>query len=159
MVRYRNAVSVVEMDDSDLCGYGWKIALDEPTTAVRFVRGNKMKTLDMLFDEFSAACQFPYYFGQNYAAFAECLGDLDWLNASRFVLIISKFAELLADEPVELVAFGRSLAAGIDEYNKSRRNAETTESFFRVVVNSVRLDDPGRQQFFAELTLCADGGA
>ena len=135
MAWYRNAVSIVDMNESDLCDYGWKIALDDPSTAVRFVRGNKMRTLNDLFDEVSAACQFPYYFGENYAALAECLGDLDWLNASRFVLIISRCSELLADEPIELGAFGRALAGGIDEYNRSKQNDDVADSLFRVIIN------------------------
>lgn len=108
-----------------------------------------MRTLDGVFNELSAACQFPYYFGENYAALAECLGDLDWLNASSFVLMISGFSEFLADEPVEMAALGRALAAGIDEYNRSRQNAEFAKSLFCVVVNGATLDDANRKSFFA----------
>ena len=149
-MRYRNTVSVVDMSDSDLCDCGWKISADEPTTAVRFVRGNKMRTLDGLFNEVSAACQFPYYFGENYAALAECLGDLDWLNASRFVLIVSRFSEVLADEPIEMAAFSRTLATGIEEYNNSKEHAEFSDSLFRLIVDDARSTDIDRESFFAE---------
>jgi hypothetical protein len=151
MVRYQDAVSMVDMNDSDFCNYGWKIALDEPTTAVRFVRGHKMRTLDGLFDEVSAACQFPYYFGENYAALAECLGDLDWLNSSRLVLMISRFSELLADEPIEIRAFSRALANSIDEYNRSKQNVEFAESLFCVVVNGANSISADQRSFFAEV--------
>jgi len=55
-----------------------------------------MRIVRDLFDELAAACQFPYYFGENWPAFAECLGDLDWMNSLRFVLIITEFEEVLA---------------------------------------------------------------
>lgn len=149
MVRYKEALTLVELSDSDFCNYGWKLASDEPAAAVRLVRGRKMRALDGVFDEVSAACQFPYYFGENYAALAECLGDLDWLNASSVVLMISGFSELLADEPVEMAAFARALATGINEYNRSKQNTEFAKSLFRVVVNGATLDDTNRRSFFA----------
>jgi hypothetical protein len=153
MVRYRDAVITLDMNESDFCNFGWKTALDEPTTAVRFLRGHKMRTLDGLFDEMSAACQFPWYFGNNYAALAECLGDLDWLNASRIVLMISRFSELLADEPMEMSAFGRALAGGINEYNKSKDNAERAESLLCVVINGAGPTGDDQKRFLAELAL------
>ena len=148
MVRYKEALTLVEMSDSDFCNFGWKLASDDPAAAVRFVRGHKMRTLGGVFDELSAACQFPYYFGENYAALAECLGDLDWLNSSSFVLMISGFSELLADELVEMAALSRALATGIDEYNRSKQNTEFAKSLFCVVVNGATLDDVNRKSFF-----------
>jgi len=113
IVTYQNALFVLDAIESDLCDYGWKIASDNPDTAVRFVRGNKMRGVDGLFDEIAAACQFPWYFGENWPALAECLGDLDWINSSHFVLIITRFPEVLADEQVEVPAFGRALGDAI----------------------------------------------
>lgn len=67
---------------------------------VRTVRGHKMRTFQGLFDEFGAALQFPDYFGENWAAFDECLTDLDWLGyeVSGYVIVVSHASELLADE-------------------------------------------------------------
>ena len=78
--------------------------------AVRVVRGNKMTRLDDLFDEFAAAFQFPYYFGENYPAFDECLRDLGWLPAKGYVLLIPDSASLLSDESLERSTFIRILA-------------------------------------------------
>ncbi|QIS02446.1 hypothetical protein F5X71_09020 [Nocardia brasiliensis] len=48
------------------------------------VRGQRMRTTTELFAEFAAAFQFPWYFGQNWAAFDECMTDLDdWLPPVR----------------------------------------------------------------------------
>jgi Barstar (barnase inhibitor) len=121
--------------DSLLCDYGLQLTLSDPATAVRFVRGGKMRNAHGLFDEFAAACQFPYYFGENWPALAECLGDLEWINSSKFVLIITDCDQVLADEPVEVGAFSRALAKAIEDYNSTRENPEVENSLFRLVVN------------------------
>ncbi|MFE4541285.1 barstar family protein [Arthrobacter sp. NPDC056727] len=80
---------------------GWADA----SLTVRSVRGSKARTLESLFDEFSAALQFPYYFGENWPAFSECLADLDWLSAQTgFVVVIYEASQLLQDEQSEELA-------------------------------------------------------
>ncbi|MCX4097227.1 barstar family protein [Nocardia sp. alder85J] len=73
----------------------------------RELRGARMRTLAGVFDEFAAAFQFPYYFGENKDAFDECLRDLDEFvgAAAGYVALIRDSAELLADEPGELSWF------------------------------------------------------
>lgn len=68
---------------------------------VRELRGRKMRTLAALFDEFAAACQFPYYFGANKDAFDECLRDLDDFvgEAPGYVVVVRDADDLLADDP------------------------------------------------------------
>lgn len=65
---------------------GWKWRSEGFT--VRFLRGAKMRTLEGLFDEFAAALQFPYYFGENWPAFDECLSDLEWLALGEGLVIV-----------------------------------------------------------------------
>lgn len=86
---------------------GWADA----ALTVRAVRGRKTHTLSALFDEFSAALQFPYYFGENWSAFDECLSDLDWLSARvGFVVVIYDADQLLQEEhPEELAVFVQSI--------------------------------------------------
>lgn len=55
---------------------------------IRWLRGSKMKDVDALFDEFSAALQFPLYFGHNWPAFDECLSDLSWITNSGLTIFI-----------------------------------------------------------------------
>ncbi|MGN2641490.1 barstar family protein [Nocardia takedensis] len=67
----------------------------------REVRAAKMRTAAGVFDEFAAALQFPYYFGENKDAFDECLRDLDeFLGAAPGYVVVVRgpFAALLADE-------------------------------------------------------------
>jgi hypothetical protein len=63
-------------------------------TVARVVRGWKAPTEDALFSEVGAALQFPDYFGENWAATAECLGDLDWLPGTGYVLVVAGAAAL-----------------------------------------------------------------
>lgn len=65
---------------------------------VRVVRGRKMRTWQGVFDEFAAALQFPWYFGENADAFHDCLTDLDWLpRHAGYVIVIADPGEVLDD--------------------------------------------------------------
>jgi hypothetical protein len=68
---------------------------------VRELRGSKMSTVSALFDEFAAALQFPYYFGENKDAFDECMRDLDEFVgiAAGYVLVIRDAEQVLSAEP------------------------------------------------------------
>ncbi len=69
--------------------FGWSLArIDGRQVVVRFLRGQKMQTAPQLFDEFAAALQFPYYFGENWNALLECLTDLEWLPDGACILMI-----------------------------------------------------------------------
>ena len=56
-----------------------------------------MRTISGLFNEFGATLQFPYYFGENWNAFDECVKDLSWLYTSGFVLIIIDADQILIE--------------------------------------------------------------
>ena len=64
--------------------------------AVRFVRGRKAGTTAAFYDELAAALQFPDYFGENWDAANDCLGDLEWLHADAIVLGLLDGDKLLA---------------------------------------------------------------
>jgi hypothetical protein len=81
-------------------------ALEQQSTkrlAARVVRCRKASTKSALFDECAAALQFPLYFGENWDALNDCLGDLDWLNVEAFVLVIVDAAHLLTKASVDEV--------------------------------------------------------
>lgn len=63
-----------------------------------YVRGDRCDNYHNLFQEFSAAFQFPRYFGMNAAAFDECMCDLDWLSFKKLFLMIDKFDCLLCGD-------------------------------------------------------------
>ncbi len=52
------------------------------------IRGKLCETLDDFYREISSAMRFPYYFGRNWAAFDECISDLEWLKFSSILIVI-----------------------------------------------------------------------
>lgn len=148
---YQNSLFVSDANEFDLYNYGWKMAPSSAEMAVRFVRGHKMRTANRLFDEVAATCQFPYYFGENWPALAECLGDLDWIGSRQFVLIITRFDEVLVEEPREIGALSRALRSMIEEYNSNRRNLEGRDSLFRIIASSTQIDSHIYEAVIAEL--------
>ena len=70
--------------------------------AVRFLDAQSMATIKDMFAIFSIAFAFPDYFGNNSAAFNECMTDLSWLPAQGYTVLITDSENLLASEPLEL---------------------------------------------------------
>jgi hypothetical protein len=86
--------------ESDVCDALWALDRSSKGRAVcRVVRGHKATTEPAFFDECAAAWQFPYYFGENWDAFDECLTDLQWLPAEAYVLCVTQAIHLLEKEP------------------------------------------------------------
>jgi hypothetical protein len=46
-------------------------------------------------------CSFPWYFGENWPAFDECIRDLSWLPADVYTLIITDSESVLCEEDEE----------------------------------------------------------
>ncbi|MGO4474509.1 barstar family protein [Arthrobacter sp. M-10] len=69
--------------------------------------GSKMRSIDRLFAEYQQRFSFPDYFGWNWNAFDECLGDLRWLPARKYVTIISHADQVLSNERTELGTYLR----------------------------------------------------
>lgn len=81
---------------TDACDAVWGLEQAAPLRLVaRVVRGRKATTTAAFFDEASAALQFPYYFGENWDAFYDCLSDLSWLRAEAVVLFFADAVHLL----------------------------------------------------------------
>ena len=94
--------------------WGWR----EAGLTARLVRGHKMRTVGGLFDEVSAALQFPYYFGENWSAFDECLADMDWLPSRvGIVVAVLDAVKVLSDEPAaELSTLARVIVHASETY-------------------------------------------
>lgn len=74
-------------------------------TASYWVRGDWCASETDLFREWSAALQFPYYFGFNWDAFNECVNDLDWLLVPEVIIVVANADLILRDEPDEQKIF------------------------------------------------------
>jgi hypothetical protein len=121
--------------------WGWR----EAGLTVRTVRGRKMRTVSGLFDEAAAALQFPYYFGENWSAFDECLADMTWLPMNAgIVLTVVHPGEVLADaahsDPGVLV---RSMIRAAEAYSQPIESGEWWDRPavpFQVVLQSLPSD-------------------
>lgn len=95
---------------------GWIRRQVEPGgVAARVVRGERCVTKGLLFEEWSTALNFPDYFGRNWDALDEVLGEMMVLNfgglgsywddgpgidqARTLIVLVSNAACLLQDEP------------------------------------------------------------
>jgi hypothetical protein len=95
------------------------LKVDKPRLAARRVRGNKARTAQAWFDECAAALQFPWYFGENWNAFDECITDLEWLPADTYVLLIMDGSHLLeAETPQNLSLLFTALESAGREWAK-----------------------------------------
>lgn len=70
---------------------------------VSYLRGKRCQTENDFFREVSASFQFPWYFGENWAAFDECICDLEWLKFESIFLVIDDFS-MIFDGNVDLQA-------------------------------------------------------
>ncbi len=98
-------------------------ALGSRGLIVRFVRGKKAETVSNFYDEISAAMQFPFYFGGNWDAFADCIGDLEWLNAKAGVIVVFTDAShlLKAAPTADATTLKRILADASTHWNGAKK--------------------------------------
>jgi RNAse (barnase) inhibitor barstar len=89
---------VVELELPALTNRVLSLVTRESDTAVRVVRGRKMHSEARLFEEFAAALQFPYYFGENWEALCECMNDLSWMPAARYLIVMTDATQALREE-------------------------------------------------------------
>lgn len=105
----------------DFYNYAWKwFFYEEKKIISRIIRGWKTTIADDLFNEFAAAFHFGSYFGENWAAFDECINDLDWLPADAYLLFISDLDKLLQFEPNDFRIFMEILIDAIKEWTEGR---------------------------------------
>ncbi len=86
---------VVQTDESAFENLYLQLVQRNTGSVIRKVRGKKSSTLQDFFNEIAASLQFPYYFGENWNAFEECITDLDWIEGDAYLLMISNANSLL----------------------------------------------------------------
>ncbi|MCL4249041.1 MAG: barstar family protein [Anaerolineae bacterium] len=60
---------------------------------VAYLDGRTISSKQEFFDQIKQALQFPY-FGNNWDALRDCLGDLSWLPAIRRIVVFDNFQNL-----------------------------------------------------------------
>lgn len=81
---------------------------------------NGVKSKDQLFMSLYRTLQLPTYFGFNWDALSECLGDFDWIKKKDIVLIHDELPEL-DDETLKL--YLQVLNETIKEWRKSDKHS------------------------------------
>ncbi|TCC08599.1 barstar family protein [Kribbella soli] len=71
--------------------------------------GRRMRTLDALFQEYVREFMLPEYFGWNWPAFDECMTDLEWMPAKRYLTIVDHAGEVLKEDLGELPTYLRQM--------------------------------------------------
>ncbi|WP_160323672.1 barstar family protein [Defluviitalea phaphyphila] len=87
---------------------------------VKQIAGSKCTTIDELFAEFAEVLQFPDYFGNNWAAFDECLNDLDWLPGEAYLLIIEDADQVITISDNSFKIFIEILKRSVNEWTEGR---------------------------------------
>jgi RNAse (barnase) inhibitor barstar len=95
---------------------------------LKLIDGIKCTTVDDLFYEFSKAFEFPDYFGNNWAAFDECLNDLDWLEGKAYVLFISDSDKIIITSENDFKTLMKLLVQTIDEWTEGKNYDEFPKS-------------------------------
>lgn len=88
----------------------------------RIVRGKKCSTVKDLFNEISAALQFPYYFGENWDALDECITDLEWIPGNGYLLFIPDADMVLTNSGRDFQIFVDVLQNAGKEWAESQEN-------------------------------------
>lgn len=63
-----------------------------------YLRGKRCATEDDFLIEVSASFQFPFYYGENWPAFDECIQDLEWLKFSKIFILFDDFSQAFQDQ-------------------------------------------------------------
>lgn len=66
--------------------------------AIARIDGASATDSDGVFSQFSTAFKFPAWFGWNWNALSDCLRDLAWLPADRYLVVIEEPVQLLAED-------------------------------------------------------------
>ncbi|QSX06727.1 barstar family protein [Sedimentibacter sp. zth1] len=105
---------------------------------IAIVDGNKCKSTDEVFVEFAKAFEFPDYLGDNWAAFDECINDLDWITSGSYVLIIKNSNYILETEPKDFEILLEILKDTAIEWAKGRNYDDfpTEPTPFHVIFHS-----------------------
>jgi RNAse (barnase) inhibitor barstar len=73
----------------------------EPGTKVFYLDGKKIHSKETFLSKAAEAMQFPTYFGANWDAFDECITDLTWCPAGRYVILYDHADIFAQAEPTQ----------------------------------------------------------
>lgn len=110
--------------------------------AWRWVRGSKSTTKPALLDEWSAAWQFPPYFGYNWDAFNDCLTDLKPLAKMGYVTLVSEAHLLLSKEKEDALRDFSQLIDHVANYWKIGPRKKPRRFFTLILQTDLKNEEP-----------------
>ncbi len=84
-----NGVKYTNMSEDEVYTTIYRSTLNG--TYASYIRGARCHTDEDTIREISSSFQFPGYFGENWNAVHDCLGDLEWLNPKKILVIVEDF--------------------------------------------------------------------
>lgn len=85
------------------------------------LEGEQCKSFASLLKEFKERFFFPDYFGYNFNALDECLSDLEWLEAEKYLVVIRDIDLVLSKDPGAFNDFILIMEATVKEWNQGRQ--------------------------------------
>ena len=90
----QGCMKFVKKTDANTAYHAFYTASHVPNAYAAYIRGDRCTTRSEFFREFSAALQFPDYFGENWDAVDECLCDMEWLSFRSLTIVIDGYEKL-----------------------------------------------------------------
>lgn len=110
---YLHLLASTDVDAGILCA-----TFDHRGMVGRLLRGRQMQSSAGVWGEFAAALQFPYYFGYNWAAFNECISEIDWFPPIGLVIGVMGAGLLLQEQPSLLAPLVEIINSAGDGYSR-----------------------------------------
>ncbi len=76
---------------------------------------------DALLERLAAALEFPDWFGHNWDALADCLGDLSWLRADGHLILLERCDGFRAAHDEDFTTALQVFAAAAEAWREARR--------------------------------------
>ncbi|MEZ5614890.1 MAG: barstar family protein [Rhodocyclaceae bacterium] len=73
-----------------------------------------------LFERLDADLNFPDWFGHNWDALADCLGDLSWLPAEGYLVLLEHCEGIADDDPADFATALEVFAVASDAWREAR---------------------------------------
>ena len=135
---FKRGIYFTTLSDNELYSIEYQSTRED--AYVSHIRSALCSTLDDFFREISASMRFPDYFGWNWAAFDECITDLDWLKFKSIQIVIDHY-ELMFRAEKDEEERKRQLSLLQKYLDITLRYWESQGVAFSVIINSEKKEE------------------
>ncbi|MFC4337633.1 barstar family protein [Salininema proteolyticum] len=97
------------------------------------LEGTEMVDEDAVFDVFFRRLHFPQYFGWNWDAMRDCLGDLSWIGQERILIAINDWDHVMSKQPEKFGLLVKLLATTVHRHFAPFPIREDSKPWMRIV--------------------------